>query len=83
MIEICGSKVLLWDGGRPGAGGIRAKTNSALNICWIGVEAKLGNYSKRVKRATWSKGRGFYRYFLGLTKIKENYRLDDDTKIKV
>ena len=45
----CGLKVLLWEvgrsAGRPGAGGIGTKTNSAPNFSWVGVGvgAELGN----------------------------------------
>ena len=44
----CGLKVLLWEAGwsagRPGAGGIGTKTNSAPNCSWVGVGvgAELG-----------------------------------------
>ena len=41
----CGLKVLLWGpAGRPGAGGIGTKTNSAPNCSWVGVGvwAELG-----------------------------------------
>ena len=54
MIVICGLKVLLWEAGssvgRPGAGGIGTKTNSALNwsLVGVGVEADLGNKTKHV-----------------------------------
>ena len=58
----CGLKVLLWEAGRParrqvgrsvgrpGAGGIGTKTNSAPNCSWVGVGvwAELGNKQVRV-----------------------------------
>ena len=42
MIVNCGLKVLLWEAGRSGAGGIGTKTNSASNCSLVWVEAELG-----------------------------------------
>ena len=54
----CGLKVLLWEAGRPtagrsvgrpGAGGIGTKTNSAPNCSWVGVGvwAELGKNPRK------------------------------------
>jgi len=41
IIVNCCLKVLLWEAGRLGAGGIGTKTNSAPNLSWVWLWAEL------------------------------------------